>query len=144
MTREDQINALLSQAEPLRALPDDAQAASDLGAIVDRINALRAEQAAGRDELDAAIAERDEAEFAATAASVNPPKRGPGRPKKASIYGEDSGYGEFAKPILTNPLTLPDGFVTEDMLEAEADAKAFQAERALAKRKYTRRAVEGA
>lgn len=84
MTREDKINALLDEATPLRALPAEAQDAAGLGAIVDRINALRAEQAAGRDELDEAIAERDEAEFTATAASVSPPKRGPGRPKKVT------------------------------------------------------------
>jgi hypothetical protein len=65
MTLEDQISALLLEAAPLRCLPEMEQ--GELGAIVDRINALRALQAAGV--VDAVEQE---------------PKRGPGRPKKAA------------------------------------------------------------
>ena len=65
MTIEDQIAALLVKAEPLRLLPETEQ--DELGAIVDRSNALRALQAAGV--VDAVDAEEV--------------KRGPGRPKKA-------------------------------------------------------------
>lgn len=77
---EQEINALLDKAAPLRALPEDEQ--GELAAIVDRINELRAIQANSRDALDEAIAERDEAEFQAVADSVNPEKRKPGRPRK--------------------------------------------------------------
>ena len=83
MTGPEELAALLAKAEPLRALDAEAQEAAGLGRIVDRINALRAAGVEVRAELDAAIAERDEAEFAAAADSVNPPKRKPGRPKKA-------------------------------------------------------------
>ena len=65
MTLQDQIAALLLEAAPLRCLPEMEQ--GELGAIVDRINALRALQAAGV--VDAVEQE---------------PKRGPGRPKKAA------------------------------------------------------------
>lgn len=65
MTLEDQIAALSAEAAPLRCLPEFEQ--GELGAIVDRINALRALQAAGF--VDAVEQE---------------PKRGPGRPKKAA------------------------------------------------------------
>jgi hypothetical protein len=44
MTIENQIAELLAQAEPLRALDDDDEAKEPLRLIVDRINALRAEQ----------------------------------------------------------------------------------------------------
>lgn len=80
MLIEDRINALLAKAEPLRGIADDEP--SELPALVDEINRLRALQAAGRVELDEAIAARDEAEFQAVADSVNPPVRRPGRPRK--------------------------------------------------------------
>jgi hypothetical protein len=48
MTIENQIAELLAQAEPLRALDDDDEAKEPLRLIVDRINALRAEQASGK------------------------------------------------------------------------------------------------
>jgi ribosome assembly protein YihI (activator of Der GTPase) len=41
----DEIKALLAKADALRVLPEDAQ--EDLPAVVDRINALRAMEAAG-------------------------------------------------------------------------------------------------
>lgn len=63
MTLEDQIAALLAQAEPLRALPDEEAEAAGLPALVDRINALRA--------------------LPPGADPVEPVKRGPGRPRKA-------------------------------------------------------------
>jgi hypothetical protein len=68
MTLEDQIAALLAQAEPLRAVPDEEAEAAGLPALVDGINALRARQAKG--ETDAAP-------------DAEPVKRGPGRPRKA-------------------------------------------------------------
>ena len=63
MTIEDQIAALLLEAEPLRLLPEDEKEAAGLPALVDRINRLRA--------LPPGPAVEDA------------PKRGPGRPKKA-------------------------------------------------------------
>lgn len=65
MTMQDQIEALLLEAAPLRFLPEFEQ--GELGAIVDRINALRALQAAG-----------------VVDAVEHVEKRGPGRPKKAA------------------------------------------------------------
>lgn len=47
MTIEQQISALLAQAEQLRLLPDDEAESMGLPGIVDMINALRAEQASG-------------------------------------------------------------------------------------------------
>lgn len=85
MTLEDQIQALLQEAEPLRKLPADMQ--GNLGAIVDAINGLRAMQAAGKDALDAAIEARDEAEFAEVAESTKPRR---GRPPKARVEGADA------------------------------------------------------
>ena len=70
MTLEDQIAALLLEAAPLRCLPEIEQ--GELGAIVDRINALRALQAAGVADVVAPAIEPAEV------------KRGPGRPKKAA------------------------------------------------------------
>lgn len=84
MTLQAKIDALLAKAEPLRALdPEEAEAAG-LPLLVDAINNLRELQAMGREVLDEAIAESHEAEFEAVADSVNPPKRGPGRPRKAA------------------------------------------------------------
>ena len=84
MTLEARIEALLEQAAPLRLLPDAEAEAKGLPKIVEQINELRALIASGRAVLDEAIAAQHEAEFQAVAESVNPPKRGPGRPKKAS------------------------------------------------------------
>lgn len=50
MNIEDNINELLAEAAPLRLLPEPEQ--DGLGALVDRINALRAMQAAGQVEFD--------------------------------------------------------------------------------------------
>lgn len=72
MTIEDQITALLAQAEPLRCLPDDEPAKAPLAGMVDEINRLRALQAAGH-----------------TEAGEAPPKRKPGRPK-ATPEGSDA------------------------------------------------------
>jgi hypothetical protein len=41
MNIEDQIKALLAEAEPLRSVPDDDPLAAKLARIVDEINALR-------------------------------------------------------------------------------------------------------
>lgn len=66
MTVQDQIDALLAEAAPLRLLPDDEAEEKGLPKLVDRINALRAMP------LDAEAVEPDPVV-----------KRGPGRPKKA-------------------------------------------------------------
>lgn len=77
MTLQDQIDALLAEAAPLRLLPDDEAEAKGLPALVETINRLRARQA--RDPFtvsDAALEGADGVE-------PEPAKRGPGRPKKA-------------------------------------------------------------
>lgn len=71
MTIQEQIDALLAEAAPLRLLPDDEAEAKGLPALVDRINALR----------------KLPIEVAAPVVEPAPPveaavKRGPGRPKK--------------------------------------------------------------
>ena len=81
MTIEDQIAEFLEKAAPLRSLPDDE--AGELGAIVDRINALRALQAAAGDAMGDAIDAKHKAKLAEVIASVAPEKRDPGRPRKA-------------------------------------------------------------
>ena len=104
MTLEDQIAALLLEAAPLRCLPEMEQ--GELGAIVDRINALREKQNKGDDSppiTDEAI------------------ERG--------FYVDP-----FQKPISTNPLTHAPGFVTQDMKDAAADDAKFKTERVAAKR----------
>jgi hypothetical protein len=63
MTVQEQIDALLAEAAPLRLLADDEAEQKGLPKMVDRINALRA------------LPPESEA--------VEPVKRGPGRPKKA-------------------------------------------------------------
>lgn len=52
MNIEAKITELLAQAEPLRAMHDDDATKTPLTAIVDQINALRAEQAKGVTEVD--------------------------------------------------------------------------------------------
>lgn len=80
MTIEDEIAALLAKAEPLRLLPDDEPAKAPLTAIVDRINELRADQAAGpKDVVDEQVAAEEVA-----------PRRKPGRPPKAAVEGADA------------------------------------------------------
>ena len=81
MTLQDKIDALLAKAEPLRVLTAEDAEAAGLPLLVEAINNLRELQSMGREALDDAIAAAHEAEFAATADSVNP-KRGPSRPKK--------------------------------------------------------------
>jgi hypothetical protein len=73
MTIEEQIQALLDKAAPLRLLPDDEAEAAGLPKIVDSINALRAVQTSAV-EIAAPVAP--------VAAPAEPMKRGPGRPKK--------------------------------------------------------------
>lgn len=63
---ESEIVALAIEADKLRKLDQDDPKALPLGAIVDKINALRAEQSTAPD------GEPEE------------PKRGPGRPAKAA------------------------------------------------------------
>jgi hypothetical protein len=77
MTVEEKIAALLAEAAPLRALPDDEAEAKGLPALVDKINALRAEQS--RAPVVASVASIEGAE----SADAEPVKRGPGRPRKA-------------------------------------------------------------
>jgi len=76
MTIDEQIAALLAQAEPLRALPAEEGEAAGLGKLVDQINQLRARQARGDAGL---ITEAAPAEEGAEAVV----RRGPGRPRKA-------------------------------------------------------------
>lgn len=51
---EDQIQALLAEAAPLRLLEPDDPAAAELAGIVDQINALRAKQSALKQQADLA------------------------------------------------------------------------------------------
>ena len=78
MTIEDQIQALLAKAEPLRCLPDPESEQMGLPALVDEINALRAKQARGEPEPDLPASVEG-----ADAEPDQPVKRGPGRPRKA-------------------------------------------------------------
>lgn len=77
-----ELNALLSKATELRLLPDEEAEKAGLPAIVDRINHLRALGLEVSEQLDAAIDEKHESEFAEIQAQVAPVKRGPGRPRK--------------------------------------------------------------
>lgn len=85
MNLEDQIAALLAEAEPLRCLPDEEAEAKGLPALVERINALREAQSrqistpyGPAAPLDALLAAEDAA-----------PKRR-GRPPKAKQEGADA------------------------------------------------------
>jgi hypothetical protein len=51
MTHQDEIDALLTEAAPLRLLPDDEAEAKGLPALVDKINWLRKCQGLGHDEV---------------------------------------------------------------------------------------------
>jgi hypothetical protein len=55
MTHQDEIDALLTEAAPLRLLPDDEAEAKGLPALVDKINRLRAVQARDAHLRDSAI-----------------------------------------------------------------------------------------
>jgi len=86
MTLEDQIAALLAEAEPLRCLPDEEAEAKGLPALVDRINALRVLQGE-RAAFMASVAsleltEEREQEIAAQVQRTQEAKRR-GRPPKA-------------------------------------------------------------
>lgn len=77
MSIDAKIAELLAAAAPLRELDEDDPAKDRLGAIVDEINRLRSLQA------DAVLSvELAEAQIP-VAQSVEPVKRGPGRPRKA-------------------------------------------------------------
>ncbi len=82
MSIEAEIQALLSEAEPMRGLPDDDPQTAVLAGIIDGINKLRAiqaEQAMQAPPEFAPVAP----EFAQAApAPAETTKRGPGRPKK--------------------------------------------------------------
>lgn len=93
MTIQEQIAELIAQAAPLRELDDEEAERQGLPLLVDKINALRAQEVAAkvaadlaeaRAVLDGAQQAQHEAEFVAVAAEVAPTKRGPGRPKKAA------------------------------------------------------------
>ena len=79
MTIQDQIAALLAEAEPLRLLDEREAESQGLGRIVDKINALRALEAT--EKHDAFIA--DVKAPLVVEPSVEHEKRKPGRPKKA-------------------------------------------------------------
>lgn len=75
MSIEAEIQALLSEAEPMRGLPDDDPQTAVLAGIIDGINKLRA--------IQAEQAMQAPPEFAPVApAPAETTKRGPGRPKK--------------------------------------------------------------
>lgn len=82
MTVQEQIDALLAEAAPLRLLADDEAEEKGLPKLVEQINWLRKCQELGHDEvLQPGVI---------YAAVSNPPpgipatgRRGPGRPKKA-------------------------------------------------------------
>lgn len=110
MTIESQIEILLDQAEPLRALPPEEGEALGLGRLIDKINVLRENQAKAADV--AAMASLMGASLPNPAAAWYHPnnevisdateqiaidelqakaaKRKPGRPPKASIEGADA------------------------------------------------------
>lgn len=73
MNIEDQIAALLDEAEPLRGHSEDDPRSDKLGKLVDRINTLRAMQERGE------VPQSDDAEGM---------KRKPGRPRKV-VEGAD-------------------------------------------------------
>ncbi len=90
MTIETKIAELIAQAEPLRALPDLEAEAKGLGDIVNRINALRAEQSSQPAVTAPAAVEGADAlqtltEIDAQIGEVAPPARKkPGRKPKAA------------------------------------------------------------
>lgn len=85
MTPEDQIAALVAQAEPLRALPDDEAEAKGLPALVEQINALRAQQAVVPS-IYGVLGDPVNGEPVPESVTFHaePQKRGPGRPRKAA------------------------------------------------------------
>lgn len=84
MTLEDQIAALLAEAEPLRCLDDDDPKKEALGPLVDRINALRAMESAY-----AAGQYRVVEELGDAPQEIQEPKRR-GRPPKSKQEGADA------------------------------------------------------
>lgn len=87
MTIEDQIAELLAQAQPLRALPDAEAEKRGLPALVDRINALRTEQAAKPAEVHAAPVEGSYAQpepLHVAAEALAPVRKKPGRKPKVA------------------------------------------------------------
>lgn len=97
MTIEDQITALLAEAEPLRLLPDEEAEAKGLPGIVDKINALRAEQAGSGNVRPVEIAPHiDDSQKAVElraeiAKQPDPlPVRRPGRPRKTPVEGANA------------------------------------------------------
>lgn len=97
MTIEDQITALLAQAEPLRLLPDVEAEAKGLPRIVDAINALRAAQSSGSYVREIEVAPHvdtspaHQAVVSAIASEPEPlPARRPGRPRKTPAEGADA------------------------------------------------------
>jgi hypothetical protein len=78
MTLEEQITELLVQAAPLRLLAGDDPEAEPLAGIVDKINALRAEQAkAGPVAVVAKVADE-------------PVRKKPGPKPKGTVEGADA------------------------------------------------------
>jgi hypothetical protein len=82
MTLEDKIQQLLAEALPYRPLDEDDPKKEPLARIVDEINRLRAAQAKMQMLQEEMSFEQLQAEQA--------PKRGPGRPPKARIEGQDA------------------------------------------------------
>lgn len=73
MSLDEQIEGLLRQAEPLRALSDEAAEAAGLPKLIERINALR---------VGERFVPEDERVARFMASMLTEPKRGPGRPRK--------------------------------------------------------------
>ena len=83
MTIEEQITALLTEAEPLRLLPDPEAEAAGLPALVEKINWLRKCQSLGHDEVVVAGGLYESISVPPHAGIPTTGKRGPGRPRKA-------------------------------------------------------------
>lgn len=81
MTIEDQIAELLAEAEPLRCLPALEAEEKGLPGIVNRINALRAQQAASPVEIVMLLPATDPMVVA---------RKKPGPKPKAKIEGADA------------------------------------------------------
>lgn len=80
MSIESQIQELLDELAPLRALPEDEAEAAGLPQLIERVNALRAVQALAKQGIGETIDAIHDAEVVAIADSVSPRR---GRPPKA-------------------------------------------------------------
>lgn len=108
MTLEDQIQALLAKAEPLRALPDDEPAKDPLGGLVEEINALRALQDAATRGLADIDSMRNDIEATVEGADAEPENRAYDPNETIRGYVDASGVHLDQSPPAKRPkLTLP-------------------------------------